>query len=121
MSYEQAFDRNPNWQETIFKNGNVDKQSIWSAPGPKFGLNLSEVGLVFFQKALQIIPYNIKSNIRLTNHNIIRMNKLMPWPYYMARGAGFSHILISIYSSEVSIWAALYDNDIEKLLEAYSR
>lgn len=111
---------NPNWEQDIFKLDNLAPKLIWNSASDSHGFALSTVGAKFFEQALQLTPYYIEVKL-LYSKDLINLNKRMPWPYVAGRFEGSLFTKIGIYSSEVAVWAALYDNDLEKLLEAYSR
>ena len=111
---------NPTWEQDYFHVDNFVPTSIWNAVSNTRGFALSFIGGQFFEKALQLTPYYIKTDL-LYSKDLINLNKRMPWPYIAGKYEGTLNTRIGIYSSEVAVWAALYNNDLERLLEAYSR
>lgn len=116
----KADELNPNWQREIFKVENFISKIIWQSSTPTTGFALSAVGSKFFNEALQLKPYYLDTK-RLSSRSIIKLATTMPWPYAIATFPGVLTTRIAIYSSEVAVWAALYANDLDQLLEAYSR
>ena len=110
----KADEINPTWSLDIFKSVDIDPKSIWKSADETHGFSLSFVGEIFFNEALQLTPYYIETMI-LYNKDLVNLNKHMPWPYVVDIKK------IGIYSSEVAVWAALCDNDLDALLKAYSR
>ncbi len=127
--FAKATEIDPEWPRKLYGRDEVKPEELWLAPSPSMGFSLTSIGNVFFEKALQLSPYIIDSNVRMTSDTIVKLDKLMPWPYYVGQMGGMRYtgmvpspnIRFSLYSSEVAVWAALYDNDILKLLEAYGR
>ena len=117
---KQADQINPNWEKEIFGVETFNPKLIWASSTPTAGLALSGVGVRFFNEALQLEPYILETKF-MPSKTIIKLASTMPWPYATARFPGHVATNIAIYSSEVAVWAALYDNDLEQLLEAYSR
>jgi len=125
---KQADLNNPSWRQDIFsvyrhsEDETTDAVSslIWTAQSAFAGFALSRIGVKFFESGLNLIPYYINSE-PLTSRGIVDLDKLMPWPYATAAFPGMTKMRIAIYSSEVAVWAALYDNDLDKLLDAYAR
>jgi hypothetical protein len=116
----KANEINPNWEREIFQVENFVPKVIWQSASPTSGLALSGIGAKFFNDALKLKPYFLDTKY-LTSREIIKLAAIMPWPYAMATFPGVLTTRIAIYSAEVAVWAALYDNDLDKLLEAYSR
>lgn len=117
---EQANKINPNWERDVFKVENFNPKQIWASASSTSGLALSSIGTKFFNEALNLKPYTLEAK-HMNSRTIIKLASTMPWPYTMARFPGMVETKIGIYSSEVAVWAALYDNDLQQLLEAYSR
>jgi hypothetical protein len=117
---DQATAINPNWERDIFNVETFVPKMIWASASPTSGLALSSTGTKFFNEALGLQPYLLETK-HMPSKTIIKLASAMPWPYTMARFPGMVATRIGIYSSEVAVWAALYDNDLEQLLEAYSR
>lgn len=111
---------NPNWQQDIFHLDNFVPSIVWNTACDSRGFALSAIGGKFFEEALQLTPYYIECKFMYSG-DILRLSKLMPWPYTSSKYEGSLITRIGIYSSEVAVWAALYDNDLELLLKAYSR
>jgi hypothetical protein len=111
---------NPSWEHDVFATDNFVPSVIWTSSCDSNGFALSTVGARFFQECLQLTPYFIECRF-LYSGDIIKLSKRMPWPYTAGRFNGSLMTKIGIYSQEVAVWAALYDNDLEALLEAYSR
>jgi len=93
---------------------------VWTAQSSFAGFALSGHGVKFFESGLNLIPYYINSK-PLTSRGIVHLDKLMPWPYATSKLPGTAMMRIAIYSSEVAVWAALYNNNLDKLLNAYAR
>jgi len=117
---DKADEINPKWEREVFHVTTFNPKLIWASPAPTSGLALSSIGTKFFNEALLLTPYHMEVD-KLPNRLIIRLATNMPWPYTMARFPGMVATRIGIYSSEVAVWAALHDNDLERLLEGYSR
>ncbi len=115
-----ADELNSNWEQEFFNVDNFVPTSIWNSPSEIHGFALSFIGGKFFEQALQLTPYYIKTDL-LYSKDLLDLNKRMPWPYTAGKFEGSLTTKVGIYSSEVAVWAALYDNDLELLLEAYSR
>jgi len=115
-----ADELNPNWEREIFNCDNFVPNVVWNSANDNHGFALSFVGGKFFEQALQLTPYYLEVQF-LYSKDLINLNKRMPWPYTAGRFEGSLVTKIGIYSSEVAVWAALYDNDLEQLLQAYSR
>lgn len=105
---------NPTWSRDIFTCDDFDSTLMWISADPTHGFSLSFAGKKFFDEVLQLTPYYIKT-VLLYNKDLVDLNKHMPWPYTV------DFKTIGIYSSEVAVWAALYNNDLNALLKAYSR
>ena len=116
---EIANDINPNWQRDVFNMDNFIPNVIWTAPGDRNGFALSAIGARFFQQCLHLTPYTVEVKF-LYSGDIIRLSKRMPWPYTAGRFEGSLMTKVGIYSQEVAVWAALYDNDLNALLDAYN-
>jgi len=114
-----ADELHPNWQRDIFQMANFIPSVIWTAANDSNGFALSTIGARFFQECLNITPYYIECRF-LYSGDIIKLSKRMPWPYTAGRFEGSLMTKVGIYSQEVAVWAALYDNDLEALLDAYS-
>lgn len=115
-----AEELNPNWKQDIFQCDIFVPKIIWNSATAVHGLALSIAGGKFFEQALQLTPYYIKTRL-LHSKELIDLNKVMPWPYTVTRVEQEFAVMVGIYSSEVAVWAALYDNDLEELLTAYAR
>ena len=111
---------NPTWEQDYFNVDNFVPATIWNSSSGIHGFALSFIGGKFFEQALQLTPYFLEVRL-LYNKDLLNLNKRMPWPYTAGRFEGSLTTKIGIYSSEVAVWAALYDNDLDLLLEAYSR
>ncbi len=110
----KADEINPTWVFDVFKWDDFDPDGMWTSADPTHGFSLSFTGKKFFDKALLLTPYNIETMV-LYNRDLVSLFKHMPWPYTVDVKT------VGIYSSEVAVWAALYDNDLDELLKAYSR
>jgi hypothetical protein len=110
---------NPNWEREIFNCDNFVPSVVWNSSNDTHGFALSFVGGKFFEQALQLTPYYLEVQF-LYSKDLINLNKRMPWPYTAGRFEGSLVTKIGIYSEAVAVWAALYDNDLNALLEAYS-
>jgi len=111
---------NPTWEQDFFHVNNFVPATIWNSVSNTHGFALSPLGGRFFEQALQLTPYYIKTDL-LYSKDLVNLNKRMPWPYTVGKFDGSLNTKIGIYSAEVAVWAALYNNDLELLLEAYSR
>ena len=116
---EKANELNPNWESDIFNCDNFVPSVIWNSANDAHGFALSFVGAKFFERALQLTPYYMEVRF-LYSRDLLDLNKRMPWPYSAGRFEGALITKIGIYSQEVAVWAALYDNDLDALIEAYS-
>ena len=117
---EIADDINPTWERDIFKLDNLAPNLVWKSSSDQHGFSLSFVGGKFFEEALQLTPYYLNVEF-LHSKDLLDLNKRMPWPYTVNRYDGSLITRIGIYSAEVAVWAALYDNDLNALIEAYAR
>ena len=112
--------KNPGWERDIFNVDNFIPRLIWNTPAEDKGFALSTIGASFFENALGLTPYYLEVRF-LYSKDLLELAKRMPWPYSSGRFEGSLITKVGIYSSEVAVWAALYDNDLNALLEAYSR
>ena len=112
-----ADDLNPNWERDIFNCDNFVPSVVWNSANDTHGFALSFVGGKFFEQALQLTPYYLETRF-LYSRDLLDLNKRMPWPYSASRFEGSLITKIGIYSQEVAVWAALYDNDLDALIEA---
>ena len=110
----KADEINPGWLHDIFKWDDFNPGVMWTSAAPTHGFALSFTGKKFFDKALQLTPYYIETMV-LYNKDLVDLYRYMPWPYTV------DNRTVGIYSSEVAVWAALYDNDLDELLKAFSR
>lgn len=117
---EEANVINPNWEREVFGVETFNSKQIWASPSSTSGLALSSIGTRFFNECLGLKPYVLETK-NMPSRTIIQLASTMPWPYTMAKFPGMVATKVGIYSSEVAVWAALYDNDLEQLIEAYSR
>jgi len=124
--FAKAREINPGWTKEIFHfNGAYDEETLtslmWKNSSDVHGLQLSITGDLFFKQALKLDPYEIQID-SITGMRVVQMSKNLPWPYTVSLlrppGNGYT---VTLYSEEVAVWAALYGNDIDKLMEAYSR
>jgi hypothetical protein len=115
---EKATAINSNWQQDSCKVKTVTSRHIWMSAAEDQGFALRPIGTLFFKDALQITPYYIAAQ-HITSQKIVTLNNVMPWPYSIEHNAAVQNICI--FSSEVAVWAALYGNSLDALLEAYSR
>ena len=111
---------NPTWEQDVFSTDNFIPSVIWTSSCDSNGFALSAVGARFFQECLKLTPYTIEVRF-LYSGDILKLSKRMPWPYTAGRFEGSLMTKVGIYSQEVAVWAALYDNDLDALLEAYSQ
>ena len=120
MCLAKADELNPNWEQDYFHVNNFVPKTIWVNSGESSGFALTPIGGRFFECALQLEPYYIETHFMYSKDHIT-LSRRMPWPYTAGRFDGSLITKIGIFSREVAVWAALYDNDLEKLLQAYSR
>lgn len=109
---------NSKWQEErFFTNKEIESEWIWRSVGDQYGFALSALGINLFEKVLGITPYILEGDTNFNGDLVVRLDKYMPYPYYYT--ANLQGPLLFIYSSEVTIMAALYNNDLNKLLDMY--
>jgi len=126
--FAKASEINSDWEQEVFSmpmgtaKDSLDSL-VWKSSADTYGLQLSVSGSLFFSSALQLTPYQIEVNSRdMSNKIMLGLSKYMPWPYaitYSTRNMESKYI-ISMYSSEVAVWAAMFDNNIERILESYN-
>jgi len=118
--YELATKENPNWMMDDFKTDRFDDSWVWVTKASNSGFAVSKTGMRFLTKSLKIKPYIIEANpYRMLGSTIVKLDRYMPWPYRMEHTV--SGVIFYLFSSEVAVWAAMYDNDINKLLDIYEQ
>lgn len=116
--YEKADELRPGWRkEVFFTDDEIPTEWIWKAPREDHGFALSALGINLLEKCLGMEPYIIETDRSLSSELILDLAHYMPWPYYIVPNLPGSKL--HIYSREVAVWAALQNNDIEKIIHMY--
>jgi len=111
---------NPNWRQDVFKVKEFNPDWIWKSPAShNHGFALSNTGAKLLEECLCITPHVIHSSVRATGEILVRLDKCMPWPYVIYPYLAETQVLL--YSTEMTVWSALQDDDLIKLIETFER